>query len=279
MSIEWYDKALINKIRSITGDGRISIVGPNQIYRFAANVDEDNTTFPLISVTRGNYSIQIPHRTKLSSEGWIKSVDLNAENGIMEVQMIPATISYVLDVIAKTREENDIISEEILFYFINNPTLVAYIEKGINYSHNFNIFIDKTVSDNSQIETFINKMQFFRTTFNITVPDAYMWKSTKKSIYTVGKIELNEEKTTIADHSLHDIVKEDATIQELAQVQGALLDLEAKAKDIGAYDETIEYNAPENRPESDQNLSRIGIATKKLEEEVTGEYKDEGDKT
>lgn len=279
MSVEWYDEALLNKLKEITNDSRIAIIGPNQVYRFAANNDEDNATFPLISVSRGGYAIQIPHRTPLSSKGWKKSVDIESSEGLVEVQMIPMTIAYTLDVFAKSREENDIISEEILFYFINNPTIVATIKKGIDIKHNFNIFIDKAISDNSQIETFISKMQTFRTTFTINVPDAYMWKSTKKPIYTLGEIKLNEEKTEISNNSLKDIVKEEATIQDLAKVQGALLDLENKAKEIGAYDESVDYTAPENRPDSDQNLSRIGIGIKKVEESVTNDYKDEGDET
>ena len=41
-------------------------------------------------------------------------------------------------------------------------------------------------------------MQFFRTTFSCTVPDAYMWKSTAKPVVEMKEVSLE---TQVEDHT------------------------------------------------------------------------------
>lgn len=109
---------------------------------------------------------------------------------IDELQFVPIRINYQMDVITRSRKDNDQLTDEIIWYFLNNPTLQVSIGKGANVTHNFNLFFNNDVEDNSDLESHVSRGEYFRTTMTLYVPDAKLWKMTKKLELTIDPIEV-----------------------------------------------------------------------------------------
>lgn len=199
MSVYWYDTSIVDKIRDITGDDRVSIVPPDTLFRYVANLKRDEVVFPLIAITRLGYQILENQRTPFSSQGYKIGCSSGGEN-IDELQSVPIRIGYQIDVITRSRKDNDEIVSEILFYFINNPSLLVDIKKGANVSHKFNLRFNEDIVDNSDIESHISKGEYFRSTLTSYVSDARLWKTTSKKPYVtvdpVGLIGLSKDGST-----------------------------------------------------------------------------------
>ena len=91
------------------------------------------------------------------------------------MQLIPITINYRLSVWTKDRVTNDALMREILWYYHLHPSLLVYIEHGLNIAHKFNIYFNSDIEDNSDIANHINNGHFFRQDVTFYTDDAYLW--------------------------------------------------------------------------------------------------------
>lgn len=188
--IKWYDDAIVNKLRSITGDDRIAVVPPESLFRYiATSTGDDRVKAPMVALTRLDYTLTRRSRTPASSQGVPIGRSSDGKK-IDELQFIPVQIDYQLDIITRNRDDNDLLTSEIIFYFTNHPTLLVEIGKGANVKHKFSIFFNETVEDNSDIESHISKGEYFRSTLSFYTTDAYLWKSTKeKPVYRIDPVQ------------------------------------------------------------------------------------------
>lgn len=202
MNVCTYDDAIINDLRIITQDSRIHITPANNVFNLIGRLEDDVIEMPLISLTRTGWSLSDskPHAAKF--DGGLVSVD---ESGIKRVQVIPISINYQLDVWTKSREENDNILRELIFYYSTHPSLLINIDHNLNISHYFNIFIDSNIEDNSDIIEHKNRGEYFRQTLSIYTDDAYLWKSSISKPVLIDpefSIEITNERGDIIDKNL-----------------------------------------------------------------------------
>lgn len=212
MSVYWYDNSIVKCFRDITGDPRIAINSTDNLFRYIANLKKDDIKLPLISLSRLGYVLNVTTRSPLSSQGLM--IGKTKDNKIKEIQAIPIRINYQLDVITRKRDDNDAITDELIFYLVNNPTMVVEIKKGVNETHNFNLFFNDEVVDNSDIESHISQGEYFRSTLTLYVPDAYLWKSTEKKAKGLNPISLIG--TTDLSDSSKDYINEEINIKEIS---------------------------------------------------------------
>lgn len=178
MSVEWYDQSIVSKIREITGDDRVTIVPPENLFRYIASLKSDEIKFPLISLTRLGYVLNRTSKSPNTSQG----IPIKYSKGkAVELQSIPIRVNYQIDVITRKRDDNDALVDEIIFYFINHPSMSVNIKKGADISHKFSIFFNPDIEDNSDIESHISRGEYFRTTMTFYIPDGYLWKTTSLS--------------------------------------------------------------------------------------------------
>lgn len=212
MSVYWYDNAIVNTFRVITGDKRIAINSTDNLFRYVANLDNDQVTLPLINLVRLGYRLLRVTRNPLSSDGF--SIG-SAGNKVDRMQAIPIHIEYQLDIITRNREDNDTITSELIFYLTNHPTLKVHINRGANVDHNFNIFINDEIPDNSDLESHQRNGEYFRSTLRLYVPDAYLWKTTSDTlklinpIVVLGTTDADDESKVFMKETI-DIYKENA---------------------------------------------------------------------
>lgn len=179
-SIGLYDDAIIQDLRNLTEDTRISIAPVENVFRTIGKLDftEDKIELPLISVTRTSWSINRPQHSQ-KFEGITYQYDKSIDY-VQRIQVVPVQINYVLDVWTRTREENDAILRELIFYYLNHPTLKVLVPYGADYEHEFNIFLNDDIEDNSDVVEHKNRGEYFRQTLSFYTDDAHLWKTSSR---------------------------------------------------------------------------------------------------
>jgi len=213
MSLNLYDTSIVTKLRTLMGNNNIYIVPPDELFRIMAKVNDDTIQMPMISLTRTGASIDLSRNNHyMKFEGAL--VDYDYETNISKrLQAIPLRINYLMDIWTKSRIENDEILGELIFYFMTHPTLKVLIPKGLNINHNFNLFFNSDIDDNSDIVAHKDRGVYFRQTLSIYTDDAYLWKSsTRKPIYiTDASLELMDNNGNIIET---ESIYEDSTFDE-----------------------------------------------------------------
>lgn len=174
-----YEEAIIEDLRYQLGDSRVSLLPPDILFRTIADISgEDQVRLPLVSLSRLGYSFnEIPHNSPESLIGSTHTIpQKDGTIKYVQVQRLPITCRWQMDVISRSRKDNDNLVRELLFYYTNNPSLRVKIPYGFNQEHKFSIHINPDIDDNSDIESHVNRGEYFRTTIGITCYDANIWK-------------------------------------------------------------------------------------------------------
>lgn len=178
MAIRYYDEAIVAKIQSWIRDPNLKILKPEESKRLfslrADQVNDNPITLPLISLSREpNIKIDYSKKRNLTFDGLTvaqsdtgKSIQLNA---------IPITVTYQLDIYTKRYEEGDEYLRNFTFQLINNPTLsVIFPYNGANIEHIAYLNLNPTLTDNSDIPEKLFSDQFTRWTIGLELSNAYL---------------------------------------------------------------------------------------------------------
>ena len=179
MSVKCYDDAIIARFREVFNDDTISILPVENAIRYIAQLKRDNVTFPLVSTMRTGYSIvssNVNHPAKMIGSFTTR----NGENDNIFAQSIPIRIEYQLDIYTVDRWSCDEITRELIFFFYQHPTLVAHFDYGLGIDHNFNIFLEDDVVDNSDTVDHWEKGVLFRNTLTFYTDDARLFRRKKQ---------------------------------------------------------------------------------------------------
>lgn len=140
----------------------------------ASDNDDKNIKVPFIALSRDS-TIEIDSNIKQN-----KSFDglklANNEEFTMQLNAIPITVNYQLDIYTKTYEEGDEYLRSFLFKLINNPLLkidIPYHDTSIQ--HVANIRVADQVSDTSDISERTFSGQFTRWTIQLELQDAFLF--------------------------------------------------------------------------------------------------------
>lgn len=179
MSVKCYDDAIIANFRNIFNDGTISILPVENAIRFSAQLRKDDVDFPMISTTRLGYSI-VSSNVNQSAKTIGSFVVRDGKNNNVFAQSIPIRIEYQLDIFTVDRWTCDEITRELIFYFYQHPTLVAHFDYGLDIDHNFNLFLNDDIVDNSDTVDHADKGVMFRNTLTFYTDDARLFRSKKQ---------------------------------------------------------------------------------------------------
>lgn len=187
MSVKAYDDAIIDKFRSIFNDDTIYILPVENAIRFSAQLNRDNVRFPMISTTRLGYSIR-QSDVNYAAKMFGSFATRDGKDNNVFAQSIPIRIEYQMDVFTVDRESCDAIVRELIFFFMQHPTLVAHFEYGLDIDQNFNLFLNEEIVDNSDTVEHINNGVMFRNTLTFYTDDARLFRHKK---YPQGEIIAN----------------------------------------------------------------------------------------
>lgn len=190
MSTKLYDDALLQKIQKWTQNTSITVLGPDETRRlFEVIADRNNDKpiqLPLLSLTRTKgYSILDfgIGKQPMSFDGL--TLDANYDQA-SQLNSIPISISYQLDIYTRYYSEADEYTRNLVFNFINFPTLTITIPyNNQNYKHVANISLNSEVQDNSDIPERLISGQFSRMTINFSIDDARLWDVRYRDVYQI----------------------------------------------------------------------------------------------
>ena len=188
-----YDKVIVDKFKKLFNDNRISIQPPENAIRYTAQLEDDNVNFPLISLNRTNWSIRGSDVNFAQSRtGVLNRVNDNGTLSVMKI--LPIRLDYQLDVYTVDKLSNDEIYRELLFYFLNNPTLTVNIPYTLDTEHVFNLYFNDDIIDNSDTVEHVNRGVLYIYTSTWYSNDAYLYDGpTELNRVPVSHIELNND--------------------------------------------------------------------------------------
>lgn len=189
ISVYIYDEALVSKLKSWTENTQIQVYGPNETSRMfqtiADKTDDKPVQLPIICLSRrGGYSLSNPNKRVMSYDGITKDAN---DKVARQINAIPISIPYQIDVYARYLKEADSFMRDIVFNIINHPTFKVIIPyQGINLEHNANMILSSDVEDNSDIPERLVTGQFYRMSLTFVVDDAYLWDVRDRGVVTMS---------------------------------------------------------------------------------------------
>lgn len=189
ISVYIYDEALVSKLKSWTENTQIQVYGPNETYRMfqtiADKTEDKPVQLPIICLSRrGGYSLSNPNKRVMSYDGITKDAN---DKVARQINAIPISIPYQIDVYARYLKEADSFMRDIVFNIINHPTFKVIIPyQGINLEHNANMILSSDIEDNSDIPERLVTGQFYRMSLTFVVDDAYLWDVRDRGVVTMS---------------------------------------------------------------------------------------------
>ncbi len=178
MGLRYYDEAVYNLIKSWVKNSKMRVLRPDEtsdLFKINADLNEDKPlSLPLIALSR-NTNIEILNTKKnlLSFSG--KRIGGNEEESI-QLNAIPITLGYQIDIYTKKFAEADEYVREFVFGLINNPSIkITLPYNGLGIDVVANIRLESTISDNSDIPERLFRDQFTRFTIQFELLDAYLY--------------------------------------------------------------------------------------------------------
>ena len=176
--VTFYDKAIVDSLRSLTND-KVFIVPPENEFSIMGFLSDDKIKLPLISLRRVGWNLTENRPHSMMFEGDVFKKD-EKTNKYISLQAFPIIINYLLDVWTEKQQDNDEIMRELIWYYTLNCKLKVDIPYKANIQHNFNLYFNNEIEDNSDITNFENRGRLYRQTASITIPDAYMWRGSSR---------------------------------------------------------------------------------------------------
>ena len=191
MSVELYDKALLDKMNKWTKDTPVTLVNPQDdetLFKQIADTQNDKSLkLPIIALTRPmGYEILNINRKPIGYAGMLidystgKSLRLNA---------IPIKVEYLIDVYARYKDEAYAIARNLVFNIMNYPSVQVVLPyHGADYVHNSNIRLNPSINDTTEGMGFA-KGQITRLSIGLNIDDAYTWDIRKYTNLVVSDVD------------------------------------------------------------------------------------------
>jgi len=189
MSAYLYDEALLNKLKKWSAGTDVTITGVEETRRLleviADRTNDNPIKLPLFCLRRnGGFSIDTLSKKPLSYDSLVfKATDERSS----QLNAIPITINYQLDIYTRFFKEADEYARNLVFNIINYPKLEIEIPyEDAHYPHVANIRPITGVVDNSNIPERLVAGQFTRFTIGINIDDAYLFDVRTRDNYSIG---------------------------------------------------------------------------------------------
>lgn len=168
-----YEKSIVNSLNKIFTNSKIKTVIADTLdeglRRIAAD-NEDKITLPLIVLSGGNWEITDSNFYSLMHGSTFKQSKIDDNKKVLKsTNIISITPSYSMYILAQSSRECDMLTREILFYYLLNPTLIVNIPYGIDSIHTFNLLFNNNVPKTQMPSGLVYR------TLNFELQGAYLW--------------------------------------------------------------------------------------------------------
>ena len=193
MGIKLYDDALVAKINYWIPSPGIQVLSPEEVTRMleikADQKKDAPLALPFVALSRDR-DIRILNRQKQLKTFSGVRIGTTEDEKVLQLNAIPIEINYQLDIYTKTMQQADEFVRNFVFNFINNPNLKVTIPyNDVNYEHYSSIWLEDTITDNSDIKERLFPGQFIRFSLKLVVDDAYLFSVPIKEASEVVEID------------------------------------------------------------------------------------------
>lgn len=202
MAIQYYDKAVADKLQNWINDPNLHIYRPEDMSWMLQQKSDEARDWPIklpfIALSRQTeINIGNTNRRPLSYSGL--TLRLYDDKTNEEVQLksayklnaIPMSLNYQLDIYTKGMEEACEYVRNFIFNLVNFPKVAITIPyNGIDLKHNSTIQVNPQVEDNSDIPMRLFPGQFTRFTIRFTLDDAYMFSVVNRENVSIESVSL-----------------------------------------------------------------------------------------
>lgn len=188
MSIYKYEESIVNRMREITGDDRLIITPSDNIINVIPRIQHDELKLPFIHIVRQSWRLSNKNSHGMKMNGNINNcvpmfVNQNfdysdpKDGKIHRMQVIPIEFTHVYEVWTRTREENDEMIRELIWFFSTMSEFEVNIPYGVNIKHAFTLELLPDIIDNTSIVSQKETGELFLQGIACRCTDAYLWKS------------------------------------------------------------------------------------------------------
>lgn len=176
MSVYLYDEAIVNRIKSVLSNQEINIITAEKA--FSKSMESgDSPQLPAVSLYRDKFTLTKDVRNMPTYR--TGRVEASEDNVVYRTQSLPITINYQIDVWTRKREQNDEFVRDLIWFFTLYPEHKITLKyAGFERVVKFNTFLEEDIVNNSQINDFEDKGQFYRSTLGLYVDEAQLFKVT-----------------------------------------------------------------------------------------------------
>ncbi len=201
MAVNYYDDAILNRVKSWVKDESLVILSPEDTTRLIqTKADQNNDkplSLPLIAISRKpEIRIINTKRQPKSYDGFkIRAYDKKGNEvrfkSTYKLRAIPIQLEYQIDVYAAHLKDSAEYAREFTFKLVNKPTITIEIPyNNVKLTHNSTIQLEDVIEDNSDIPERAFPTQFTRFTLTFTVDDAYFFSAVNKDNIEVSEFEI-----------------------------------------------------------------------------------------
>ena len=196
MGVRFYDQALLEKFQKWVKDPNMTILGPSDINRtfqiIADKKQDKEVRLPLIILSR-NPSFMVGNISKQPlTHNAYRYVDSADHSKTVQINAVPITLNYQIDIISRYYEEADEYVRNFIFNLINYPKLSVTIPyNGIDYVHNSSISMNPEIVDNSDNSQRLFQGQFSNWTIKFDIDNAYLFSVPITRTWEITEIELD----------------------------------------------------------------------------------------
>lgn len=165
-----YDNAIIEDINKLFTNSSVRAVMADSLdeaMRRSSQENEDKMTLPFIAITGGDW--QLGNSNFYSLMHGLEDKKVECKKLSKQVNIIPITPSYDMYIVAKTSRECDMLTREIIFHYMQNPTLVVNVPYGLNDIHTFNINFENNIRKTQRPTGLVYRVLSF------SLEGAYLW--------------------------------------------------------------------------------------------------------
>lgn len=185
MSIYKYEEAIVARMREITGDDRVIITPSDTVVNIIPRLAKDELKLPLIHMIRNNWKLTGKNSHAMKMNGHINNEypmfyqgsNEGLDGKIHREHIIPISFSHTFEVWSRTREENDEMIRELIWFFKTMGEFMVDIPYGLNRQHVFTLTLQDDIVDNTQIVSQKDNGELFLQALITNCDDAYLWKS------------------------------------------------------------------------------------------------------
>lgn len=211
MSVYFYDKAIVEKTRKIINDSDVHIINNEKMFT-KSRVAGDDVVMPAVSIYRDGYQLSdLNSGMPMYRQG--RTIYDSGQEKLFTVRAIPIIIKYQFDVWTRTREQNDEFVRDLIWFYKLYPEHTIHLSHKatdsspeVTFDVKFNVFLEENIVDNSDINEFENKGQYYRSTFNLTVDEAQLFMINEMAPY-------NSFNITVKSYDMEGAELDNETIQ------------------------------------------------------------------